>query len=95
MKNEEHQVVPYRTYAMILLLLLGLTFLSVAITRIELGRLTVAGALILASVKATLVLAYFMHLKFDKPYIRIMVAFVFLMFAAVLAVTMLDYVFIR
>lgn len=94
MENGKHHIVPYRTYAIILLLLLVFTFLSVAITRIELGSYTVAGALILASVKSTLVLTYFMHLKFDQPYIRIMVGLVFMVFVAVLIVTLLDYVFI-
>jgi cytochrome c oxidase subunit 4 len=94
MENEKHHIVPYRSYVVILLLLLVLTFLSVAITNIDLGSLTVAGALLLASIKSSLVLIYFMHLKFDQPYIRIMVGFVFVLFVAVLVITLMDYIFI-
>ena len=93
MENEKHHIVPYHTYVIILMALLLFTFLSVAITHIELGSYTVAGALILASLKSTLVLTYFMHLKFDKPYIRIMVGFVFLLFLAVTIITFIDYYF--
>ncbi|MEN6456734.1 MAG: cytochrome C oxidase subunit IV family protein [Prolixibacteraceae bacterium] len=93
MENEKHHIVPYRTYVYILIALLICTFTSVAITNIELGELTVTGALLLASIKAILVLTYFMHLKYDKPYIKIMVAFVFVLFVAVIVITFFDYLF--
>ncbi|MDX9883807.1 MAG: cytochrome C oxidase subunit IV family protein [Prolixibacteraceae bacterium] len=91
MSNEKHHIVPYRTYILILLILIVLTFLSIAITRIELAEYTVAGALVFASVKTFLVLTFFMHLKFDKPYMRIMVGFVLAVFLAVIIITFLDY----
>jgi cytochrome c oxidase subunit 4 len=93
MSEEKHHIVPYRMYAIILLVLLVLTFLSIGITHIELGTYTVAGALLFAIVKSYLVLTYFMHLKYDKPYIRIMVLFVFAIFIVVLVITMLDYLY--
>ncbi len=91
MSEEKHHIVPYKTYLVILLVLLVLTFVSIAITNIELGELTVAGALFFATVKTFLVLTYFMHLKYDKPYIRIMVGFVFAIFLVVIIITFLDY----
>lgn len=93
MQHEKHQTVSYRTYLIILVALLIFTMLSVKITAIELGGLTVAAALIFASLKSYLVLTYFMHLKFDKIYIRIMVGFVFAIFLAVLIITFIDYSF--
>ncbi|WP_346858731.1 cytochrome C oxidase subunit IV family protein [uncultured Draconibacterium sp.] len=93
MSEEKHHIVPYRMYAIILLALLVLTFSSIGITHIELGTYTVAGALLFAIVKSYLVLTYFMHLKYDKPYIRIMVLFVFAIFIVVLVITMLDYLY--
>jgi cytochrome c oxidase subunit IV len=89
----KHKIVPYRVYFLILLALVTLTFISIGITTIHLGKWTVAGALILASVKTFLVLTYFMHLKFDKPYIRIMVGFVFTIFVVVIIITFLDYLY--
>ena len=93
MSEEKHHIVSYRLYAIILLALLALTFASIGITSIELGAYTVAGALLFAIVKSYLVLTYFMHLKYDKPYIRIMVIFVFAIFIVVLVITMLDYLY--
>lgn len=93
MSNEKHHIVSYRLYLIILLALLVLTFGSIGITSIELGSLTVAGALLFAVIKTYLVLIYFMHLKYDKPYIRIMVGFVFAIFVVVIIITFLDYLF--
>lgn len=93
MSEEKHHIVPYRTYGIILLALLTLTFASILITEVELGVYTVAGAMLFAIVKSYLVLTYFMHLKYDKPYIRIMVLFVFAIFVVVLVITMLDYLY--
>jgi len=91
MSNEKHHIVPYYAYVVILVALLVLTFASIGITSIELGGLTVAAALLFAVVKTYLVLYYFMHLKYDKPYIGIMVGFVFLLFLVVIIITFLDY----
>jgi len=93
MSNEKHHIVPYKTYIVILVALLILTFSSIGITSIELGKFTVAGALLFATIKSYLVLTYFMHLKYDKPYIKIMVAFVFAIFAVTIIITFLDYLY--
>ncbi len=93
MENEKHHIVSYKTYTVILLVLIALTFISIGITNIELGSFAVTGALLLASVKSFLVLTYFMHLKYDKPYIILMVAFVFAVFLAVIIITFFDYFF--
>jgi cytochrome c oxidase subunit 4 len=91
MSNEKHHIVSYKSYFWVLVALIVLTFVSIEITSIELGMYTVAGALIFATVKTYLVLSRFMHLKYDKPYIRLMVAFVFLIFAVVIIISFLDY----
>lgn len=93
MSNEKHHIVPYSTYVWILVALLALTFASIGITSIELGGLTVAAALLFAIVKTYLVLTYFMHIKYDKPYIGIMVGLVFLLFLVVVIITFLDYLY--
>ncbi len=93
MSNEKHHIVPYYVYVIILVALLVLTFASIAITSIELRGLTVAAALLFAVVKTFLVLTYFMHLKYDKPYIGIMVGLVFLLFLVVIIITFLDYLY--
>jgi len=93
MSEDKHHIVPYRLYAIVLIALLILTFSSIAITEIELGKYTVAGALLFAVVKSYLVLTYFMHLKYDKRYIKLMVGFVFAIFVVVIVITFLDYLY--
>ena len=93
MSDTNHHIVSYRTYGLILVLLLILTGVSVAVTQIELTKWSTAVALLLASAKSGIVLAVFMHLKFDQRIFKAMVAFVFLVFIAVIVVTFLDYAF--
>ena len=93
MSEEKHHIVPYRTYGLILVLLLILTGISVAVTQIELTRWSTLAALLLAGTKTTLVMAVFMHLKFDKPVFRIMAILIILLFVVVMLVTFLDYLF--
>ncbi len=93
MSGEKHHVVPYRLFVYVLIGLLILTFSSIWITSIELEGYTVAAALLFAVAKSYLVLTYFMHLKYDKPYIKIMVGFVFAIFLVVIIITFLDYLY--
>lgn len=93
MDNSKHHIVPIKTYIYILIALIALTFISIGVTDIELGKFTTAGALLLASLKSWLVLSYFMHLKFDNPILRIFVILIILVFAAVVAITFMDYMY--
>ena len=93
MSDTTHHIVPYRTYALILLLLLVLTGTSVAVTQIELTRWATVVALLIASTKSGIVLAIFMHLKFDQPVYRVMTISVVLLLIAVIVFTFFDYGF--
>ncbi|MFO0837983.1 MAG: cytochrome C oxidase subunit IV family protein [Phycisphaerae bacterium] len=61
-------VVPVWLLFAILLILLVLTWATVAATQVQLGSLNVWIAVIIATVKATLVALYFMHLRYDRPF---------------------------
>jgi cytochrome c oxidase subunit 4 len=93
MEREKQHIVPYRVYFYILLTLITLTFGSIGIVHINIGGYSVLGALIFSTIKSVLVLTWFMHLKFDEPFLRIMVGFVALLFIAVILITFLDYFF--
>lgn len=93
MSGDKPHIVPYRTYFIILIALIILTLSSIEITSIELAEYTVAAALVFAVVKSYLVLTYFMHLKYDKRYIKIMVGFVFAIFLVMIVITFLDYLY--
>ena len=93
MKNHDNHISSDSLNWTILLILLILTTISILAIKMHLGAFTVALALILASVKVTLVLTYFMHLKFENLLLRLMVGGVFLLFAIVIAITFIDYYF--
>jgi cytochrome c oxidase subunit 4 len=93
MSEHTHHIVPYRTYGLILVLLLVLTGISVAVTQIELSRWATLVALLLACTKSAFVLAVFMHLKFDNLIYKVMVVFIILVMTAVIVLTFFDYGF--
>lgn len=72
-QNEQHgghHILPISTYRNILFILLGLTIITVAVakpvTHFDMGIFNGFIAFAIASVKAALVLAIFMGLKYDK-----------------------------
>jgi len=93
MEHHENHVTPYLTHGRVLVALLALTFITIAVTGIHLGALTVAVALLIACVKGFIVLTYFMHLKYEKPIFKYMVIGVFLLFFLIIAITFFDYAF--
>ncbi|MCK9639250.1 MAG: cytochrome C oxidase subunit IV family protein [Prolixibacteraceae bacterium] len=93
MKNHENHVSSDSLNWTVLVILLILTAITILAIKIHLGAFTVALALILASIKVTIVLTYFMHLKFENLLLRLMVGGVFLLFAVVIVITFIDYYF--
>lgn len=74
-------IVPLKVLAGVWAALLVLTVVTVAAARIDLGEFNIWLALAIATVKASLVAMYFMHLRYDNPFngFLIMVALVFVM----------------
>ncbi len=91
MEKIKHHITSFFTNGVVLVALLILTLMTVLITGIHLGAFTVAAALIIASIKAFIVLTYFMHLKHEKLFTKLMVGGVFLLFAIVIVITFIDY----
>ncbi len=61
-------VVPVWLLFAVLLVLLVLTWLTVEAVNWQLGAFNIWIALVIATVKATLVGLYFMHLRYDRPF---------------------------
>jgi cytochrome c oxidase subunit IV len=66
-------IVPYRTFIRVWILLLSLTAILVLTSKLWHEALSVWAMLVITPVKAGLVLFYFMHLKYEKPYLRALV----------------------
>ena len=61
----EHHIIPLGTYIKVLSVLLVLTAITVAASRVNFGPWNTVIAMLIASVKAGFVLSIFMHLKYD------------------------------
>jgi len=81
-------VVPLRVLFGVLATLLVMTYVTVAVSGYDFGRFNLWVALGIALFKASLVLLFFMHLKYDKPFNAIIIitslAFVMLFIAGAL-----------
>jgi cytochrome c oxidase subunit IV len=58
-------IVPRSTYYVIFGLLMGFTAITIGTAFVDLGPLNAVAALAIASVKATLVILFFMHVKYS------------------------------
>ena len=63
--TDKHHVVGYGKLTAVWLLLLFLTAVTVRVSRLDLGIGRVWGSLAIASVKGGLVIAFFMHMKYE------------------------------
>ena len=77
--NEIAHVLHWKVLVGVLVVLMFLTLLTTEIRAIDLGDWNLIVAMIIASVKAALVMAVFMHLRWDKPFnvLAILSSFVF------------------
>ena len=60
-----HVIVPVRTYYLIFLTLMVCTAITVAVAFLDLGPLNTIVAMTIAVLKATLVVLFFMHVKYS------------------------------
>lgn len=70
--------------------LMALTAVTVAVARVDLGFLNIVAALGVASVKASLVVFLFMHLKYENRILKGMVALTFVILAIFIGFTFWD-----
>jgi len=85
-------VVPIKVYLAIFATLMALTAFTVWVAFIDLGRLNVVVALAVAVTKATLVILFFMHVKYSSRLTWLVVASGFVFLAILIAFTMADVV---
>jgi cytochrome c oxidase subunit 4 len=71
--------------------LMVLTIITVAVSQVELGRLNVVVALAVALCKASLVVLYFMHVRYNGPLIKLTAACGFLWLIFMFVITFSDY----
>lgn len=84
-------VTPLKVYIGIFLTLMVLTGVTVAVAYVNLGEMNKIVALGIASFKATLVVLYFMHVKYQSRLTKLIVVTGFFFLAILLGLTMVDY----
>ena len=88
--HDQHEPISYGLFVIVWLALLVLTALTVTVAGMHLGALSVTVALLVASVKASIVMWFFMHLKYEKPVYKTMVFVCLATFAIFIGITFLD-----
>jgi cytochrome c oxidase subunit 4 len=86
----EH-IVSVRIYLIIFLALMALTGVTVSAAFYNLGPLNVIVALAIAVFKATLVILYFMHVRFSSRLTQVVVAAGFFWLVIMIVLTLSDY----
>jgi len=83
-------IVPLPVLFAVLGTLLVMTFVTVAVSWLDFGRFNLWIALGIAVFKASLVLLFFMHLKYDKPFNAIVIIVSMALVMLFIAITMTD-----
>src|SRR4051812_17476014 len=83
-------VVPFKTLLSIFIGLTLLTIITVAASTINFGEANLVVALGIAVVKASLVVLYFMHLRWDKPFNSIVFIGCLIFVALFISLALLD-----
>lgn len=86
----EHIVSPKIYYA-IFIALTVLTVVTWSVAKIDLGRMNAVVALTIAVIKATLVVLYFMHVRYSSRLTWVFVGAGFFWLAIMVALTLSDY----
>ena len=88
--DHEHAPLSYRFLLLIWAGLMFLTVTTVAVARIDLGFMNIIVAMGVASLKAALVIFFFMHLKYENWIIKGMVLTAFIILAIAIGLTFAD-----
>lgn len=85
-----HHILPLRLYIGVGAALLILTGITVWVAKYDLGSINLIVAMLVAGVKASLVVLYFMHLKYDNRIYMTVFLLALLMLATFITLTMAD-----
>lgn len=93
MSDDGHHVLPKDTLLKVFGALIVLTIITVAVAYVPLGPLNVPIAIAIASAKATLVVLFFMALKYDNPVNGLTFTIGIIMVVVFIVFTMIDTAF--
>jgi cytochrome c oxidase subunit IV len=91
-RDEEHHIVSPITYMIIVAILLVMTGVTVGAAYIEMGVFNPIVALAIGVFKATLVVLFFMHVKYSSKLTKLTVGAGLFTFMALIGMTLADYI---
>jgi len=90
MSEEKIHIVSAKTFVSVWLALLALTAITVTVAGLHLGAFSTLAAIVIASVKAGLVLWFFMHLKYEKRLLKLLLLVPIVTLAVIIGMTFID-----
>jgi len=86
----EHEPTGFDLYILTWVALLILTAITVTVAGMHLGKLSVLTAVVIAAIKASVVLYLFMHLKYESRLLKTFVYAVIVVFVIFIGLTFTD-----
>ena len=90
MNDQDNHIVAQRPSSSVWIALLMLTAITVTVAKMHLGAFSTFTAILIASTKAGLVLWYFMHLKYEKRLLKLLLLVPILTLAVIIGMTFVD-----
>jgi cytochrome c oxidase subunit 4 len=90
MSEQGKHIVSTKTFVLVLAALLMLTATTVTVAKMDLGALSTLTAIAIASIKAGLVLWFFMHLKYEKRLLKLLLLVPIVTLAVIIGLTFID-----
>ncbi len=90
MSEKGKHVVANRTFITVWVTLIALTAITVTVAELHLGRFSMLASLFIASLKASLVLWFFMHLKYESKVFKGLLLAPIVTLAVIIAFTFFD-----
>jgi len=90
MNKEKQDIHPFSTYILIWFGLLVLMGAMVTTAGLNPGNLSVLGAILIAAVMSTLVVLFFMHIKYEDRVFKMMLGAAIILLVVIMALTFVD-----
>lgn len=90
MSEQQNHIVSTKTFVSVWVALLILTAITVAVAKLRLGAFSTLTAIAIASIKAGLVLWFFMHLKYEKRLLKLLLLVPIVTLAVIIGLTFVD-----
>ena len=89
-EKQEHHLVATKTFVFVWLALLCLTGLTIEAAHLRMGEWSMVANIAISSVKASLVLWFFMHLKYEKRLFKLLLFVPIITISIIIGLTFFD-----